>query len=310
MTRWWYGREEAPSALALFTVDPLERHLLIYDVGGLDGVPALALEPDGRISEHPSNTPVRLTVAHRSIADLEACARAMILRAARLNPPVTVSRNTWWRRFEDYDVPFSTFLALPDETGREVLVAVTEPHFFGVLPNDPIDGVALLIFNTRGIVLLDTTDALPAELPILERAADHVRETRLFGRLEPRVQRRARLRAERKAKSLLFGHLTRKQKWELRAYDRITVQGEDSQMYRIHAKYGMNVQRLDAEGLPVETLCVVPKNREPIPVFDLVLAHKVLLQNQIDEFMKVANRITIRPRTPAIDPDILAMLDP
>lgn len=306
-TLWWFGREVAPSALAMFHVDELVGTAApLYDVGGFDGVPAFTLEADDSIREVPSDLPVRLAMGQRTVPELEERARELILRASRETPPLRAA-GRWWEHFDDRDILFQTFIYLPDENGQTVLVVATEPHFLGVVARDAEGRSGLLVFNVRGVVRVDTTDALPEGLPVLARRSE---QRPLFSRIESRATRQDRFRAERKAKALLFRYLTREQKWELRAHNRVTVVGQDAQTYRIVAKYGMNVERLDAAGERVETLCVVPKNREPLPVFDLVLAHKILLQNQIDEFMRVANKFTIHQRTPAVDPDILAMLAP
>ena len=101
-----------------------------------------------------------------------------------------------------------------------------------------------------------------------------------------RNRREARA-ADKRAKALLGRHLTRSQRETLRAgfFDLI---GQDGQTYRVESGSCQNVWRLDAERVKSTQFCLVAKGI-CIPNFDLMLIHKLMLELDMDGFMRVAN---------------------
>ena len=110
---------------------------------------------------------------------------------------------------------------------------------------------------------------------------------------------RARTKADRKAsvkaKALLHRHLTKEQRWELRATQAFTVVGQDGHTYRVTEGTANNVQLL-MDGKPRYSLCVVFKDHTPIPMYDLMLAQKILLELDIRFFLRTAKVVNLETR--------------
>jgi len=98
-------------------------------------------------------------------------------------------------------------------------------------------------------------------------------------------RREARLAVVR-AKALLHRHLTKQQRWELRAKKAFTVQGSDGNTYLITEGTANNVKRVK-NGRPDFSLCVVSDYN--LPVYDLMLAQKLLLETNAPHFVSLAN---------------------
>ncbi len=93
-------------------------------------------------------------------------------------------------------------------------------------------------------------------------------------------------RANQKAKALLHQHLTKIQRQELRAMKAFDVTGRDGKVYRITEGTTSNVQLLEG-GVAVRRFCVVAKGLE-LPVYDLMLAQKLLLESNPEAFHGLA----------------------
>ena len=108
------------------------------------------------------------------------------------------------------------------------------------------------------------------------------------------AKRRERREASQvRSKALLYEHLTPKQIKDLQRTGAFTMEGADGCTYRISKQSQHNVQRLEDWEL-VETFCLVFKDFQ-IPVYDLMLAQKLLLESDPELFKKLANRIGGRP---------------
>lgn len=105
------------------------------------------------------------------------------------------------------------------------------------------------------------------------------------------IERKAGHVAFKRAARLLNGCLTPKQRRELRKKQYIQVTGQDGQLYRIEERGHQNVFLIQ-EGVPVFQYCVV--SREKIPVPDLMLAQKLMLESSLEDFMKLANKWDLR----------------
>lgn len=268
------------SALEAFWEDVLPPEALPrYDRSDEAGLPALSLAPNGGILEH-EGTIVEPVLAPHTEAELENGAKFLMLRAAR-----RVRAEDIYYHFADLDLPERHAFEIQeqiifggDDLERgDALLVIADPSFFGLVVRQG-ELSTVVIHNPLAIV---RTDPLAAAY-IRQRA---VPPPPVFW--ENQGKRRERLRAERKSKALLFRSLTREQKWELRAHQRVTVKGQDGATYRIYKWQGMNVRLLEGAE-ETASLCIVPTAETPIPVYDLMLAQKVLLESQIDEFMKIA----------------------
>lgn len=112
-----------------------------------------------------------------------------------------------------------------------------------------------------------------------------------------RVQRRQREHAEQveathreakaRAKKLLLYHLNPIQRAEMEARDEFFVQGQDGRTYLILPESHGNVFRVE-DGRRTMNFCLVAKTA--IPVYDLMLMQKLLLEADIEAFFKTANQ--------------------
>lgn len=103
-------------------------------------------------------------------------------------------------------------------------------------------------------------------------------------------RKRDRKRAGVRARALLHRHLTREQRWELRATKSVTVTGQDGNAYRITEGSCNNVFLIE-DGKAKYRLCAVAKldGFKSLPVHDLMLAQKLMIENDITAYLLVAN---------------------
>lgn len=240
---------------------------LVYDCGPHDA--ALTLGIDGTILEETRR--VRVLMADRTEEELEAGIKALLLRAARRVRPEDV-----FHYFAQSDLAVGhNHGGMLDIDGE--MIVVTDPEFVGVVGRAR-SGSGAAIYNQKGVVRVDPT------APPLERQPMLGYFRRIFTLEKPFTNA-----ALRRAKALFFRYLSREQKWELRAHKRVTTIGQDGREYRIYAWQGGNV-RLVEDGVETTTLCVVPNPAvtPKVPVHDLMLAHKLLLENAVGEFLSTA----------------------
>lgn len=116
------------------------------------------------------------------------------------------------------------------------------------------------------------------------------------GRKKLRLETR---RANRRAKALLYRHLSKEQKWELRATSAITITGQDDRTYLITDGSCNNIFLLDENGKKQFRLCAVAmRNIEygifsSLPVYDLMLAQKLTIEYDIRSLLTVANAMNV-----------------
>ena len=104
------------------------------------------------------------------------------------------------------------------------------------------------------------------------------------GRARPRLMH-VRDRAEERARSLLFRHLTRPEKWHLRATGSIEVKACGLTFTIRHG--GASNIRTEWRGHQL-SLCVIPAVGERIPISDVMLQQKVLLESSPELVLDVA----------------------
>jgi len=112
-----------------------------------------------------------------------------------------------------------------------------------------------------------------------------------------KAKREARL-ANAKAKALLHSNLTREQRWDLRATRSFTITGKDGRTYRITEGSSTNVELLE-NGAPIMRFCVVAKGVR-LPVYDLMLAQKLMLESNPEGFWKIAVVHDLRGRVDTV----------
>lgn len=116
-------------------------------------------------------------------------------------------------------------------------------------------------------------------------------------------RRREERVANRKAKALLHSQLTREQRWQLRAEKAFTVVGQDGQTYLITEGSSSNVRLLE-NGEATLSFCIIAKDLW-LPVYDLMLAQKLMLEASPEEFHKLAVVRDLREEPAAADEDIV-----
>jgi hypothetical protein len=98
-----------------------------------------------------------------------------------------------------------------------------------------------------------------------------------------RAQRDKRL-ADRRSKALLHQLLTREQRWSLRGRGSFLVTAQDGRTYEVTKAHGV---RLIVDGRPHTSYCIHPAG--DLPVYDVMVAQKLLLEADVGHFLAVAN---------------------
>lgn len=144
--------------------------------------------------------------------------------------------------------------------------------------------------------------SLRSMLPQAREAYLHLQGLRRHPVPGTKLLRRDRRRADARAKALLHRALSREQRWELRATKAFTVQGKDDKTYLITEGSTSNVKLLE-NGVQTHSLCVVAKGTA-LPVHDLMLAQKLLLEHNPEAFWGLAVVRDLRPQAQAVVPEI------
>ena len=92
-------------------------------------------------------------------------------------------------------------------------------------------------------------------------------------------------RSHERAQSLLLRCLTPAQRAEFERSSAFTIRGQSGQMYRITYGTAANVELLGRSGTVVRRLCAGPVG---VPVPAVMLAQKLMLENQEREFLSIA----------------------
>jgi hypothetical protein len=254
---------------------------LVYDCGHFGT--AWTLAPNGQIEQVVEGVDrVQVHLAERTEEELEAGVRALLLQAAT----TAVRPQDAYDYFMCRDTPVGWDHGGVVEVDGEMFI-VCDPEFLGVVGRSRT-GCGAAIFNPLGVVRVDpTAPAFVPPRPVIDYAAIFRRRHRL------------KTAARRRARQLFFRFLTREQKWELRAHQRVTTIGQDGRTYRIHEYQGGNVHLVE-DGIPTTTLCVVanPAVVDDLPIHDLMLAQKILLESNVAEFLKTARSWPFRPPAP------------
>jgi hypothetical protein len=126
-----------------------------------------------------------------------------------------------------------------------------------------------------------------------QRIAREQEEVRHQVRLAKELAERARVQSV--AQKLLLDNLTREQRARFEKERVLEVIG-GSHKHRYLIDAGGGVKRIDDKG-PVESYCIHPRydrDEHMIPVQDLILAKKLMLEHNEEEFLKTANATRLR----------------
>lgn len=107
-----------------------------------------------------------------------------------------------------------------------------------------------------------------------------------------RLSKEAYDQANARAKKLLETNLNESQLEELNTKKRFTVQGQDGKSYMVLHESHANVFLVEGT-VPIINYCIVPSTSTPVPVYDQMLAQKLLLEFNIEDFMRIANATNI-----------------
>jgi len=112
-------------------------------------------------------------------------------------------------------------------------------------------------------------------------------------------------RSQARSLGLLLSQLDESQAKELNERHRFTMLGRDGQRYLITYRQHGNVWLLGADGKPVTNYCIV---NDDVPIYDQMLGQKLLLENDLEAFLRIANATPVGPTTSS-DPDPNAVGD-
>jgi hypothetical protein len=104
---------------------------------------------------------------------------------------------------------------------------------------------------------------------------------------EDRKQREADKRAE----ELLVKNLDKEQRKQFEKEGKFKVVLHDGKFFEIYKGWSGNVRELSKDGKPIARLCIHPQER--VPLADLMLAQKLMLETNRELFEKTANRTLI-----------------
>jgi hypothetical protein len=110
-------------------------------------------------------------------------------------------------------------------------------------------------------------------------------------RAELEVLRLEQAEFDARALKLLLTFLSPDQQAELRASRHFHVRAKNGALFRIDAKPHQNIFMIE-NGKEVTQYCVVSKSS--IPVYDLMLAQKLMLESNFEEFTRLANSWDVR----------------
>lgn len=136
----------------------------------------------------------------------------------------------------------------------------------------------------------DRQQARPNAMTAEETAAHLRQQQELRERQAAAAAEATRLTAEieARAEALLKANLDAQQAAEFEKERAFTVISKDGQRrYRVRKGWQHNVERIDAAGKKLHTLCAHPT--DSVPHYDNMLAQKLLLEHAEDEFLKMAN---------------------
>lgn len=140
------------------------------------------------------------------------------------------------------------------------------------------------LWNHQGQAPAIVRSVDPEELRRLEEERAQ-RDREWHARLQE--ERAARLEAERKAEELMMRFLSPEQRDEFRRLSLFTVHLPNGNRYQVRKGHAGNVYKIGEREKLVERLCI--HTRETVPDFDNMLAQKLFLESNEDEFRRVAN---------------------
>lgn len=110
---------------------------------------------------------------------------------------------------------------------------------------------------------------------------------------QAKLAKEARQEAKKRAHKLLVENLTAKQRKQFEENDFFDLDVEDSKgamrRYRINRGTSGNIHLMDKSGRTMRRYCAHPFNSYSIPVEDVMLAQKLMIEHEEEKFVKLAN---------------------
>lgn len=102
-----------------------------------------------------------------------------------------------------------------------------------------------------------------------------------------RRRERERVAAQKRARSLLLRLLSRDQARDYDEHQWFQLQARSGRVYRIHRGRTRNVVEIGGDGSGIRRFCIHPE--EYVPDEDTMLAQKLMLENDEERFLAIAN---------------------
>lgn len=122
--------------------------------------------------------------------------------------------------------------------------------------------------------------------PVFTQAREPSKEARKAAKRAERLRVLKHRLATRRARQLLQANLNKDQRKQFKKHGWFFVDGNKSR-YRVKKGRVANVEVLEANNTVKHRLCAHPG--ASVPDFDTMLAQKLMLENQEDEFLRLAN---------------------
>ena len=143
--------------------------------------------------------------------------------------------------------------------------------------------------TSAGITTTARVTASPSQQTPEQIEANRLRAERQQQEYDRKRQEAAA--ADERAEQLLRAFLSPEQRKHLDEMSAFLVQSESERVYRIKRGRSRNIEELDENGKIVARLCAHPSELVPDP--DTMLAQKIMLESNEDEFLRIANRTVV-----------------
>lgn len=111
-------------------------------------------------------------------------------------------------------------------------------------------------------------------------------------RIRQEKEKKDREEADKRAEELLKKHLDQKQREQYEKDKKFRVRSKDGAEFELASLWSGNAVELTPDGKRLARFCIHPREYVPIP--DLLLAQKLMLETDPETFRKTANRSEIR----------------
>ncbi len=125
----------------------------------------------------------------------------------------------------------------------------------------------------------------------LERQVAEQKKIAAEWEAKARKEQAEREAAEKRAEELLIRCLDAEQRKQFRKEKKFKVIGGDGATFELGYTRSGNAREFDADGKPIARFCIHP--REDVPIPDVLLAQKLMLETDPASFRKIANKTAL-----------------